>query len=267
MSGRAGVGKTYTVRKTLDDLGVDYRYHHGRVSAPGLADELRCYPHCPHVFDDIHTLLAEPMSQQIFLAALGVQPGKPRTVTYTTKNERREFEFNSGIIAISNKKMGKDPLSKALISRCVHVEHNPTEPQTAALMRKLANGGYNGLSPTECMEVVEVVIAASKNSSRQLDLRAMTHGFDDRLQWKHGLTIMTWQDLIKSNVQQPLDASELERPLSKQESIKLSPSLMLYGFEMTQPIDIHLETEERRYQDREEYSTSITRALEFRFRL
>ena len=67
----------------------------------GLYCLLEEHPEHTVVLDDIHTLFGQDAALQILMAALGGRPGQARTVTYTTKDERKSFEFTGGVIAIS----------------------------------------------------------------------------------------------------------------------------------------------------------------------
>ena len=59
-------------------------------------------------------------------------PGQPRTITYKSKDKEVRFEFTGSIIAISNIPLRQDPLARALGSRIVMLEHEPTDEEIAA---------------------------------------------------------------------------------------------------------------------------------------
>lgn len=164
--GRAGSSKTYTVIETLKGLGVPWAYRNSRMSPLGLYAFLEEHPEHTCVIDDIPALLDQRQSLQILMAALGGEPGKPRPVTYTTKSksDRKSFEFAGGIIAISNLPLRRDPLADAVASRVAVLEHEPSDEMIAAFMRREALKGYEDMSPTACMEVVEFVIKEAQAS-------------------------------------------------------------------------------------------------------
>ena len=120
------------------------------------------------------------------MAALGGRSGQARTVTYTTKDERRSFQFTGGVIAVSNLPLGRDPLADALASRVALLEHEPSDEMIAAFMRDRAFRGFEDVSPEECLEIVEFVIAETRACDYRLDLRAMTKAWQDYRLDLHG---------------------------------------------------------------------------------
>ncbi len=212
--GRPGSGKTHTVLTTLQELEACYIYRNSRMSPMGLYEELSDHPEHVIVLDDIPSLLSERQAMQILIAALGGNPGEPRLVTYTRKDERKSFQFRGGIIAISNVPLRQDPLARALSSRMVILEHEPTDDELAAFMRSQALEGFEDLTPGECGEVVEFVIDECRSNEFRMDLRHMKKGFQDRRQDKHGRSSRSWKELVRTSMKQP------PRPaLSKQQQI------------------------------------------------
>ena len=134
------------------------------------------------------------------MAALGGSPGKPRTVTYVTKDERKEFQFSGGIIAISNVPLSRDPLADAVASRVVLLEHEPSDEMLAAFMRDRAAHGYEDMTPEECLAVVEFVIAETRACDYRLDLRYMKKAWQDYRMDKHGLALRPWKELVRSSL-------------------------------------------------------------------
>ena len=140
--GRPGTSKTYTVLETLRGLGISNGYRNARMTPMGLSDYMQTHPEHVIVLDDVASLFKSDDAIQILLAALGGEPGKPRTIPYKSKHEEYEFEFSGGIIAISNVPLRYDPLARAIGSRIVMLEHEPTDDEIAAFMRLLALRGF-----------------------------------------------------------------------------------------------------------------------------
>ena len=198
--GRPGSSKTYTVQETLERLDTPWTYRNSRMSPMGLYCLLEEHPEHTVVLDDISTLFGQAPALQILMAALGGKPGRPRTVTYTTKDERKSFEFTGGIVAISNLPLGRDPLADAVASRVALLEHEPTDGMIAAFMRSQALKGFDDMSPQECLEVVEFVIAETHACDYRLDLRAMGKAWQDYRLDLHGKAKRTWKDLVRSSL-------------------------------------------------------------------
>ena len=129
--------------------------------------------------------------------------------TYTTKNERKSFQFAGGIIAISNLPLRRDPLADAIASRSVLLEHEPTDEMIAAFMRFRASQGHLDLTPKACLEVVDFVIRECRASDYRLDLRHMTKALQDYRQHKHGKALRPWQELVKSSLKQLFKSDEV----------------------------------------------------------
>ena len=203
LAGRAGTGKSFTVLEHLKMMDVLFEYRNARMSPLGLWCFLEEHPEHTCVIDDIPTLFDSKQALQILMAALGGEPGKPRTMTYTIKdkNERKSFEFSGGIIAISNLPLSRDPLADAVASRVVVLEHEPTDEMIAAFMRYQAIQGYEDMSPGECLEVVEFVIDETRAADHRLDLRNMTKAWQDFRQDKDGRTRRPWQELVRTSLQ------------------------------------------------------------------
>lgn len=198
--GRPGSSKTYTVQETLERLDTPWAYRNCRMSPMGLYCLLEEHPEHVVVLDDIHTLFGQDAALQILMAALGGRPGQARSVTYTTKDERKSFEFAGGIIAISNLPLGRDPLADAVASRVARLEHEPSDEMIAAFMRAQALKGFEDVTPGECLEVVEFVIAETRACDYRLDLRSMVKAWQDYRLDLHGKALRPWRDLVRSSL-------------------------------------------------------------------
>lgn len=228
IAGRPASSKTYTAIKTLEGLGVPWAYRNSRMSPLGLYAFLEEHPEHTCVIDDIPALLDQRQSLQIIMAALGGQPGKPRPVTYTTKNkhDRKSFEFSGGIIAISNLPLRRDPLADAVASRIAVLEHEPSDEMIAAFMRREASKGYKDIAPAECLEVVEFVIAETRASDYRLDLRHMTKALEDYRFHMDGKALRPWQELVRSSMKR-IFKNHGAAPTSRAERVEREKQIVL----------------------------------------
>jgi hypothetical protein len=190
------------------------------MSAMGLYCLLEEHPEYTIVLDDIGSLFDQRSALQILLAALGGKPGFPRPITYTIKEKSQSFEFNGTIIAISNVRFRREPLTDAVVSRIPVLEHNPSDEQIAAFMRSQAQKGYEDLTPKECLAVVEYVIAASRQNDYPLDLRLMERGWQDYRFAKHGNALRSWQELFMSSMK-TISYEPPSQVRSKQDELQL----------------------------------------------
>ena len=210
--GRAGTGKTFTVSQTLAALNTPWIIRNSRMSPMGLWCLLEEHPCHTVVLDDISTLFNEVSSLQIVMAALGGKPGEARTVTYTTKDkhERKSFKFYGGIIAISNVALRRDPLADAVASRVVMLEHEPSDEMIASFMRRQALKGHKGMTPAECLEVVEFAIQETRACDYRLDLRVMEKAWQDYLLDKDGKAMRPWKELVRSSLKRIVSQDQMK---------------------------------------------------------
>lgn len=216
--GRPGTGKTFTVRAELRRLDVPSTHRNARLTPWGLFCLLA--ENCEYVIvlDDIATLFKNDQAMQIFLAALDGDPGQPREVRYKSKDKDEVIHFGGSLIAVSNVPLRCDPLARALGSRIVMLEHEPTDGEIAAYMRHLATNGFADLSPDECLAVAEFVVEETRQYDLRLDLRHLTKGWQDYRQQKHGCSQTPWQDLVRTSLLKLPEESVL--PMSKAEDIE-----------------------------------------------
>jgi hypothetical protein len=73
------------------------------------------------------------------------------------------------------------------------------------------------------MEVVEFLIDEIARTNGRLDLRHMVKGWADRRQHKEGCTQTSWQNLIRSNLLQPI---VLTNPISRATRVKTEVELV-----------------------------------------
>lgn len=209
-SGRPGTSKTWTVKDELSKSGKPFIIKNARMTSMGLFDFMRQHSEHVIVLDDIPSLIKDRLAVQILLAALDGKPGHGRKVDYKSKDRDEFFFFGGGIIAISNMPLASDPMARALESRMLTLEHEPTDDEIAAVMRELAKKGHESLTPEKCAEVVEFVIAETRCYQGRLDLRHFAKALQDRVQWEADQSLTHWQDLVRSSLRQPVfDAAGL----------------------------------------------------------
>jgi len=217
LAGRPGTSKTFTVKQELERLEEQNLYRNARMNAWGLFSLLADHPEHLIVLDDITSLFSSKQAMQIFLAALDGTPGKPRPVSYRTKDTEETIQFSGSIIAISNLPLRSDPHARALGSRIVVLEHEPSDDEISAFMRLLASKGFEDLSPDECMEVAEFIIAETRAHDQRLDLRHLTKACQDYRQCKHGRAKTSWQDLVRTSLRKLINESVI--PMKKSEDM------------------------------------------------
>ena len=198
--GRPGTSKTHTIREELERLEEPWVYQNARMTPMGLFGFIAEHPEHIRVLDDIASLFRNDQAVQILLAALDGKPSEPRVVTYKSADVEQKVLFTGSVIAISNVPLRADPLARALGSRIVVLEHEPTDDEIAAFMRHLALDGFEDLSVNECVEVAEFIISETREFNLRLDLRHLAKAFQDFRQHKHGRSQTSWRDLVRTSV-------------------------------------------------------------------
>src|SRR5262249_23282558 len=187
---QAGLGKSYTVLRHLDELKATYRLFNSRMTGKGLFRALGNAPDAVHVLEDMERLTQDRDAQGVLRSALWAQPGHDRVVTWTTdaKGEER-FIFRGGIILLANRPLAALPELQALATRVSVYRLEVSDAELTALMRDLASRGYQRggktvLESEQCREVAEYLIRECHVVGCPLDLRMLENSYLDYLLWE-----------------------------------------------------------------------------------
>ena len=158
ITGEGGLGKTYTVRKTLEKLGIEdltavmaeaedsmgegYVMIKGFSTAKGLYRSLYENNGSIVVFDDCDSILRDPVALNILKSALDSYD--TRWVSWNSEMKDsddlpRTFEFTGQIIFISN--MTQDKIDQAIRSRSMMIDLSMSDQQKIDRMEHIAVGG------------------------------------------------------------------------------------------------------------------------------
>ena len=192
---RGGLGKTKVV---LDDA-EGRRREAARVERPFHAASLYTQPlRTPRsvlFLDDCDSLFRN-------LPALGSCGGsvggdnENRLVTYNCSQIKipSSFYFTGRIIFAINTLPMKNHAFNAVLSRVDQYELTATNEEVLDLMRELAAQGFDGLTPDECMEVVDFI--GEFSATRELSLRLLEPSFRKVL-YARGEGV-DWRQLVAS---------------------------------------------------------------------
>lgn len=204
--GRPGTAKTFTVRTTLDALGIAYEYEAGRLTPIGLFELLAEHPGKILVLDDVSSLFESTSAVQILLAALGNQPGG-RKVRYKTARVDRVVDFTGGVIAISNLALigHQTRLLQALQDRIHVIQYEPTDEQVISLMRHLADQSLRDVRAADANMVLDFLLAECQRREIPPSLRLFfDKAIPDFQLHRAQLCELDWRDLIVSDLEQQL---------------------------------------------------------------
>lgn len=157
ITGEGGLGKTYTVLKTLDNLGLQnitafadvqigdrinkkkcYRVVKGYSTAKGLYRTLFESNGMTIVFDDCDSILRDDVAKNLLKSALDSYSKRYISWMADMRDEDlpRSFEFTGAVVFITNKCM--DTLDQAIRTRALCVDLSMTEAQKVERMETIA---------------------------------------------------------------------------------------------------------------------------------
>lgn len=184
VTGDPGIGKTFSVKKVLNDSGAEYKFIKGNVaSALSLYKTLYDFNHQIIVFDDCDGVLRDREAGEILKGALDSYD--QRIVSYRTRETLGEdpdyppeFEFQGRVIFISN--MYMDEIPRALISRSLTVEVNFTPEEIIGRIRTILPHLMTRTSMQIKEEVLNFLLEI-KSAYAKLDIRTYCDAIVNRL--------------------------------------------------------------------------------------
>jgi hypothetical protein len=185
---------------------VPYHYHRGHITPIGLFDVLAEYNDQTIVLDDVSSIFNQPIALQLLLAALERKDnGEPRMIGYRRagKDGDRLIAFTGAVIAISNLRLGSDPVLDALKSRAITISYEPRDEEMDALMREVASKGWTTsgsvVTAEECLEVADFLISGTRRVGYRSDIRVFVDkALPDYLQFREGDSRVHWRDLVRT---------------------------------------------------------------------
>ena len=142
VSGKGGIGKTYTVEQVMESLELeedeDYAVVKGNCTPKALFNIISEYKDKTIFFDDCDSILKHSVSGNVLKATLDAF-AKKRVVSWLTSASSagapQRVEFTGQIIFISNLNIGD--IEQALISRCVVIDLHMTSEEKLERMQNL----------------------------------------------------------------------------------------------------------------------------------
>lgn len=216
--GRPGTGKTHLVLATLDEMGVQYEYHKGHITAQGLLELMEKHHDKVIILDDVSNIFADKKAVQYLLAALGRLQGQAWQTSYVRQGQQVRVTFTGGIICISNLAIENKGMLAALKSRVHTLGHSPSDLMLVALARhRICKAGWPThkptLTPEEVNEVITWVWAESQRLTVAVDLRVLfDKGLPDYLAWRQKKTEAHWKDLVTTTLEEEVNALAFTPP-------------------------------------------------------
>ena len=194
---QGGLGKTRTIRKVLDDHGIEPVLINSHVTPLALYGIL--YQHREDAllfFDDTDSMFSSMAHLGLLRSALW---GSPRIVTYNSSQIPEglpsSYEFSSRVIFAANV-IPKNDAFKAVLSRVDQFDLSATNGEVIEAMRSIAVKGFQGVTPDECEAVIDYIEEQSED--RQLSLRLLGPSLR-KLKYARDEGI-DWRPLVKSQL-------------------------------------------------------------------
>jgi hypothetical protein len=206
--GRPGTGKTHTVIATLEEMGVQFHYHKGYLTAQGLLELMATHRTSIIILDDVSAIFDDKKAVQYLLAALGRINGTALPLSYKRQGQEIRFEFTGGIICISNLAIENKGMLAAFKSRVRTLQHSPSDLMLVALCRhRICHKGWPTAKPeltaAETNEVIEWVRKESTRFKVPVDLRVILEkAMPDYLAWRNKKTEAHWHDLVTTTLEE-----------------------------------------------------------------
>lgn len=202
LCGRAGLGKTYLITQVLEELklkpNVNYIYLNAYITATELFIMLerinRLFPPKLLILDDIEYSIRDRKIVSLLKSALWEQKNGKRQVNYQSGTYRVSAtqldDFTGKVVILLNEFKVNNPLLKALKSRGLYYEFNPTPDEVKKAIRELAmNFSYKSLNQNERLKIADYIIQST--DKQELDLRTLIKAFNLYLANKNYWKILT----------------------------------------------------------------------------
>lgn len=195
-----GLGKSKVIQETLLAEGASVLLLNSHITALSLYETLFLNSKGKVVWlDDCDGLYGDLKILGLLRSALWGQGGE-RVVTYTSSQLGElpnSFVFESRIVMTANTVPKKNDAFRAVLTRIDVFELSASNEEVLDLMRAVASKGFDGLTPEECLGVVEFIEANA--AGRQLSLRLLEPSFKKVIFARsEGLA---WEPLVKSQLQ------------------------------------------------------------------
>jgi hypothetical protein len=224
ISGDAGVGKTRTVKDTLESISrADYVFSTGTITTAGLYEMLFKNRSSLLVFDDCDAVFKDADSINILKGALdtydvreiskvskgntfdsmGMDDSEIQEMYDDTGKLPTKFEFTGQIIFISN--LPEDKFDKAILSRSLHVDVHLTKQELFERMKEIMKKLAPDVDTFKKLEALEYLTEICERYPTKFDMniRTLIHSINLRANNEEMLKIGSkeepvWKLLIKN---------------------------------------------------------------------
>jgi len=196
---KGGLGKTRIVLQTLREELVQPVILNGHITPLSLYMNLYHNASGLIFLDDCDSLYRNLAALGILRSALwGQDDGRLVTYNSSQLDIPSSFTFKGQIIFTANTLPRKQPAFDATLSRIDVIELDASNAEVIEMMTEIAKEGSDGLSPMDCLRVVDFI--AEFASSRDLSLRLLEPSYRKVIYSRE--VGVDWRDLVRSQLEQ-----------------------------------------------------------------
>ena len=193
-----GLGKSLCINRVLEDEGIEPVLVNSHVTPLSLFRIMHRHRTEDVIFfDDCDSMYSSLPHLGLLRSALWT----PRVVTYNSSqlpdDLPQSFQTTARFIFAANVLPRRNDCFKAVLSRCDIFELSATNDEVIDMMRRLAAGGYQGITPDDASMVIDYIEESSED--RQISLRLLGPSLR-KLKYARQEGI-DWRLLIKSQLQ------------------------------------------------------------------
>ena len=180
ISGPTGLGKTYNVKKILNDNKIEYESAVGHITSLMVYEKLYQARSKGSIilFDDVE-ILQNTTNLNFIKAALNESASIVEYQTSKPIGIPKKFLFEGKIIILLNEVPRKNSEHyKAIASRMITYILEFSREQRLEIIKELAEMGQEGLSKKEVMMIFEWIKSNTKLSTKNLNLRLFFQAID-----------------------------------------------------------------------------------------
>jgi hypothetical protein len=161
----------------LKEEGLKPLVLNGHITPLSLYTNLYERPDSILFLDDCDSLFRNLPALGILRSALWGETNEKRLVTYNSSQLKipSSFFFTGRIVFAINTLPMKNHAFNAVLSRVDQFELTASNEEVLDLMRELASGGFEELTPADCLQVVDYI--AEFSATRELSLRLLEPSF------------------------------------------------------------------------------------------
>lgn len=191
VTGEGGLGKTFTVNKTISNMKKEAVTVKGYMTAKALFAELYENRDGLVIFDDCDSILKDDVSVNILKAALDSYD--ERIITWGTKgfiedDLPKKFEFKGQVIFISN--LPHEKIDQAIRTRALTIDLSMTHFEKLERMERILPDVLPQFSMAHKTEIMEF-LKANHEDCKNFSMRTLTNAIKLREANENG-----WEDLV-----------------------------------------------------------------------